>query len=47
MLLGYFQRAEVFQPDTFSRPDEAGNPRQTNFQYLGPYVQDDWKITLA
>ena len=44
MLLGYFQRAEVFQPAAFSRPDVAGNPRQMNFQYLGPYIQDDWKI---
>ena len=44
MLLGYFQRSEVFQPAAFSNPDVAGNPRQMNFQYLGPYIQDDWKI---
>ncbi len=45
MLLGYFQRVEVFQPAAFSPPGAAGNPRQMNFQYFGPYIQDDWKLS--
>ena len=45
LLLGVYQRAEAFQPAAFSLPDSAGNPRQMNFQYFAPYIQDDWKIT--
>jgi hypothetical protein len=45
MLLGYYQDAALFQPAAFSLPDQAGNPRQYNFQYLAPFVQDDWKVT--
>jgi hypothetical protein len=45
MLLGYFSGASVFQPAGFSVGDQAGNPRDFNFWYLAPYVQDDWKVT--
>src|SRR5215510_12193758 len=45
MLLGYFDRATVFQPGGFAVGDRAGNPRQFNYFYLAPYVQDDWKVT--
>ena len=45
MLLGYFSGASAFQPAGFSVGDQAGNPRQFNFFYLAPYVQDDWKVT--
>jgi hypothetical protein len=45
MLLGYFSGASSFQPAGFSVGNLAGNPRQFNFKYLAPYVQDDWKIT--
>ena len=44
MLLGYFSGASAFQPAGFSVGDQAGNPRQFNFFYLAPYVQDDWKV---
>lgn len=45
MLLGYFSGASVFQPGGFSVGDRAGNPRQFNYFYLAPYIQDDWKVT--
>jgi hypothetical protein len=45
MLLGYFSGASVFQPAGFSLPDRAGNPRQFNFRYYAPYIQDDWKVS--
>ena len=44
MLLGYFSGASVFQPAGFSVGDQAGNPRDFNFWYLAPFVQDDWKV---
>ncbi|MGH9338984.1 MAG: TonB-dependent receptor domain-containing protein [Acidobacteriota bacterium] len=45
MLLGYFSGASVFQPAGFSVPGRSGNPRQFNFQYFAPYLQDDWKVS--
>jgi hypothetical protein len=44
MLLGYFSGASVFQPAGFSVEGRTGNPRQFNFIYFAPYVQDDWKV---
>lgn len=43
-LLGYYTNYGVFQPAAFSVPGKAGNPREFNFHYLAPYVQDDWKV---
>jgi hypothetical protein len=43
-LLGYYSGASVFQPSAFSNPNAAGNPREYNFQYIAPYIQDDWKV---
>ena len=43
-LLGYFSGASVFQPAGFGVEGKIGNPRQFNFSYLGPYIQDDWKV---
>ena len=45
MLLGYYSGASVFQPAGFSVEGRSGNPRQFNFQYFAPYVQDDWKVS--
>jgi hypothetical protein len=45
MLLGYFSGASSFQPAGFSVGDRSGNPRDFNFWYLAPYIQDDWKAT--
>ena len=36
----------VFQPAGFSVPGAAGNPREFNFKYFAPYVQDDWNVEL-
>jgi hypothetical protein len=43
-LLGYFSASSVFQPAGFSVEGKVGNPRQFNFWYLAPYIQDDWKV---
>ena len=45
MLLGYFASASVFQPAGFSVAGKTGNPREFNFLYFAPYIQDDWKVT--
>ncbi len=43
-LLGYFSGASVFQPAGFSVAGKTGNPREFNFLYFAPYIQDDWKV---
>jgi hypothetical protein len=43
-LLGYYSRAQAFQPAAFSVPGQVGNPREFNFMYIAPYIQDDWKV---
>jgi outer membrane receptor protein involved in Fe transport len=43
-LLGHFSGASVFQPAGFGVEGRVGNPRQFNFWYLAPYIQDDWKV---
>ena len=45
MLLGYYSGASVFQPAGFAVAGRSGNPRQFNFKYFAPYVQDDWKVS--
>jgi hypothetical protein len=44
-LLGYYTSASSFQPAGFTIPGVVGNPREMNFLYLAPYIQDDWKVT--
>jgi hypothetical protein len=44
MLLGYYSGVGIFQPAAYSVPGAAGNPREFNFFYLAPYVQDDWRV---
>ena len=44
-LLGTFGSAAAFQPAAFAVPGKAGNPREMNFMYFAPYIQDDWKIS--
>jgi Carboxypeptidase regulatory-like domain/TonB dependent receptor-like, beta-barrel len=44
-LLGYYTNVGLFQPAAFSVPGQAGNPREFNFKYFAPYVQDDWKVS--
>jgi hypothetical protein len=43
-LLGYFSNASSFQPAGFSVEGRSGNPREFNFMYFAPYIQDDWKV---
>lgn len=43
-LLGLYSGASVFQPAGFGVEGKTGNPRQFNFWYLAPYIQDDWKV---
>ncbi len=45
MLLGYYSGASVFQPAGFGVAGQSGNPRQFNFKYFAPYIQDDWKVS--
>ena len=45
MLLGYYSGASVFQPAGFSVAGRTGNPREFNFRYFAPYLQDDWKVS--
>ena len=45
MLLGYYSGTSVFQPAGFSVPGRSGNPREFNFSYFAPYIQDDWKVS--
>ena len=44
MLLGSYTSVAVFQPAAFSVPGVPGNPREFNFKYFAPYVQDDWNV---
>jgi hypothetical protein len=44
-LLGYYNNSSTFQPGPFSPAGVAGNLNKYHFQYLAPFVQDDWKVT--
>jgi hypothetical protein len=44
-LLGYYTGASAFQPAGFSVAGQVGNPREMNFTYIAPYIQDDWKVS--
>jgi len=46
-LLGYYgsNGVSVFQPGPFPVEGKVGNPREFNFMYFAPYIQDDWKLT--
>jgi hypothetical protein len=43
-LLGYHSGVSVFQP-TPAVSGVVGNPREFNFSYFAPYIQDDWRIS--
>jgi hypothetical protein len=46
-LLGYYgtNGVSVFQPGPFPVQGKVGNPREFNFMYIAPYIQDDWKVS--
>jgi Carboxypeptidase regulatory-like domain len=43
-LLGYYTATSAFQPAGFAVAGQVGNPREMNFMYFAPYIQDDWKV---
>ena len=45
LLLGYYNTAQGYVPAPLSPTTTAGNPQTHVFSYLGPYVEDDWKVT--
>jgi hypothetical protein len=46
-LLGYYgsNGVSVFQPGPFPVEGAVGNPREYNFMYFAPYIQDDWRVS--
>jgi len=44
MLLGYYASAAAFLPGPFPVEGKVGNPREMNFSYFAPYIQDDWRV---
>ncbi len=45
MLIGYYNGVGGFVPGPLSPTTQAGNPQDHVFNYFGPYVEDDWKVT--
>jgi hypothetical protein len=45
MLTGWFSGVGGFVPGPLSPTTQAGNPQDHVFSYVGPYAQDDWKVT--
>ncbi len=45
MLTGYYNAVGGFVPGPLSPKTYAGNSQNHVFQYLGPYAEDDWKLT--
>ncbi|MGD0656422.1 MAG: hypothetical protein ABSA16_18980, partial [Thermoguttaceae bacterium] len=44
-LLGYYQNVGGYIPGPLSPSNVAGNPQSHVYNYLAPFVQDDWKVT--
>jgi Carboxypeptidase regulatory-like domain len=45
MLTGFYNGVGGFVPGPLSPKTEAGNPQDHVFSALGPYAEDDWKVT--
>ncbi len=45
MLLGYYSGVSGFVPGPLSPTNQAGNPQDHVYHYIGPYFEDNWKIT--
>jgi hypothetical protein len=45
MLTGYYSGVGGFVPGPLSPTTQAGNPQDHVFSYLGPYAEDDWKVS--
>ena len=44
-LLGYYSNVGGYIPGPLSPTNVAGNPQSHVYNYLAPFVQDDWKVT--
>jgi hypothetical protein len=45
MLVGYISGVGGFVPGPLSPTTQAGNPQDHVYNYVGPYAEDDWKVT--
>jgi len=45
MLTGYYNTVGGFVPGPLSPTTQAGNPQDHVFSSVGPYAEDDWKVT--
>ena len=45
MMLGYYNTVGGFVPGPLSPTTTAGNPQDHVYHYVGPYFEDNWKIT--
>jgi hypothetical protein len=45
MLTGFYNGVGGFVPGPLSPTTEAGNPQDHVFSAVGPYAEDDWKVT--
>jgi hypothetical protein len=45
MLTGFYNGVGGFVPGPLSPKDQAGNPQDHVFSAVGPYAEDDWKVT--
>ncbi len=45
MMLGFYSGVGGFVPGPLSPTTQAGNPQTHYYNYLGPYAEDDWKVT--
>jgi hypothetical protein len=45
MLTGYYSAVGGFVPGPLSPTTQAGNPQDHVFSYVGPYAEDDWKVS--
>jgi hypothetical protein len=45
MLTGYYNSVGGFVPGPLSPTTQAGNPQDHVYNYWGPYVEDDWKVS--
>lgn len=45
MMLGYYGGVSGFVPGPLSPTNQAGNPQDHVYHYIGPYFEDNWKVT--
>jgi hypothetical protein len=45
MMLGYYSGVSGYVPGPLSPTNQAGNPQDHVYHYIGPYFEDNWKIT--